>query len=52
MPLFDTKTIEGQYLIHSLFYFCKNGRKTHNFCPNSIKKRIFDDKNKELSATF
>ena len=39
MPLFDLATIDRQHLIHCPFSFCRNNQKTHNFCPNSIKKR-------------
>ena len=39
MPPSDLATIDRQHLIHYSFSLCRNGRKTHNFCQNSIKKR-------------
>ena len=46
MPPFDLATIDRQQTIHCSFSFCRNGRKTHNFYQNSIKKRNFDDGNR------
>ena len=51
MPFFDLATIDRQQMIYCSFSFCRNGRKTHSFCPNSIQKRNFDDRSRELSAT-